>query len=202
MCFRLDDCDSARDWLAQHEMSADGECVVRRVLQNNGRSKAFINGYSATLPQLRALCEQLVDIHGQHEHQSLQRPQVQRQLLDAFLGDTGLIEDVRRKHAALQELAQRLQAARSGSREREQRIDLLGLYCEELNQLDLAQGEFESLKNTSASPTRVHCSTTLASCYSGCMMKTSIIFSRHWPPVNSNCANCSISIVTCRPATN
>ncbi len=146
VCFRLDDCDAAEEWLAQHEMNADGDCVLRRVLHANGRSKAFINGYNATLMQLRALCDCLVDIHGQHEHQSLQRPQVQRQLLDAFLGDPGLADKVRIKYKALHELTQHLQDARGGSLEREQRIDLLSLYCEELNQLKLGHGEFAALQ--------------------------------------------------------
>ncbi len=146
VCFRLDDCDAARDWLDEHEMSADGDCVLRRVLQANGRSKAFINGYNATLTQLRDLCDRLIDIHGQHEHQSLQRPQVQRQLLDAFIGEPELLAAVRSKHGVMRELEQRLQQARSGSLEREQRIDLLTLYCEELNQLNLGQGELETLQ--------------------------------------------------------
>jgi len=145
VCFQLDGCAAARDWLAEHEMSADGDCVLRRVLHSNGRSKAFINGYNATLMQLRGLCDLLIDIHGQHEHQSLQRPQVQRQLLDAFVGDSALQDDVRRKHRAWQELEQKLHAAQAGTRERQQRIDLLGLYCEELNQLNLGVGEFETL---------------------------------------------------------
>ena len=146
VCFRLDGSEAATRWLEQHEMSAEGECVLRRVLQQNGRSKAFINGYNATLLQLRELCEQLIDIHGQHEHQSLQRPQVQRQLLDAFIGDTALLAEVRDRHAAWQAIAQKMQQAQSGSREREQRIDLLGLYCEELNQLDLQPGELDNLQ--------------------------------------------------------
>jgi DNA repair protein RecN (Recombination protein N) len=146
VCFTLDDCKPALDWLAEHEMSADGECVVRRVLHANGRSKAFINGYNATLLQLSELCDRLVDIHGQHEHQSLQRPQVQRQLLDAFLGEPALIETVRHKYAAFEDTERRLREARSGSQEREQRIDLLTLYCEEINQLQLGEGEFASLQ--------------------------------------------------------
>jgi len=145
VCFRLHDADEAHNWLADNEMSAAGECVIRRVLHANGRSKAFINGYSATLMQLRALCDLLIDIHGQHEHQSLQLPQVQRQLLDAYLGDRSLLDQVRQKFADYRALQQRFEQARSGSQEREQRIDLLGLYCEELNQLDLQEGEFDTL---------------------------------------------------------
>ena len=147
VCFQLDGCTAARDWLDEQEMSADSECVVRRVLHANGRSKAFINGHNATLMQLRELCDRLIDIHGQHEHQSLQRPQVQRQLLDAFVGDSELLDEVRRKHQAWQELEQKLHAAQAGTREREQRIDLLGLYCQELNQLNLAVGEFDTLRD-------------------------------------------------------
>jgi len=146
VCFGLDDCESAQHWLTQHEMTADGDCVLRRVLHANGRSKAFINGYNATLMQLRALCDCLVDIHGQHEHQSLQRPQVQRQLLDAFLGDPNLADQVKNEYRSWHELKQRLRDAMGGSLEREQRIDLLSLYCEEFNQLKLGEGEFTSLQ--------------------------------------------------------
>ncbi len=147
VCFKLRDSASAHDWLAQHEMEAEGECVLRRVLHANGRSRAFINGCNATLMQLRTLCDRLLDIHGQHDHQSLQLPQVQRQLLDALLGEPALLEEVRHKFDAYQSLQRRLDEAQSGTREREQRIDLLGLYCEELNQLSLGAGEFEALQD-------------------------------------------------------
>ncbi|MGD2172304.1 MAG: DNA repair protein RecN, partial [Gammaproteobacteria bacterium] len=146
VCFRLDDQPEAAKWLEDNEMAADGECVLRRVLYANGRSKAFINGCNATLQQLRALCDQLIDIHGQHEHQSLQKTAVQRELLDAYLGDPALIAEVRDKHAAFRDLEKRLQQARSGSQQREQRIDLLELYCAELRELDLRDGEYESLQ--------------------------------------------------------
>ena len=146
VCFRLDDCPAAAEWLQQHEMDSDGDCVLRRVLHAGGRSKAFINGYNATLMQLRALCDRLIDIHGQHEHHSLQRPQVQRQLLDTFLGDAALLDDVKRKYEAWQSLDRQLREAQSGSSERQQRIDLLGLYCSELNQLRLEAGEFGALQ--------------------------------------------------------
>jgi DNA repair protein RecN (Recombination protein N) len=147
VCFQLDGCEAARAWLDEHEMDAAGECVLRRVLHANGRSKAFINGYNATLLQLRSLCDLLVDIHGQHEHQSLQRPRVQRQLLDAFLGDTALLAAVRQKYEAYHALQRRLRVAQSDTQQRQQRIDLLTLYCDELNQLNLATGEFGSLQD-------------------------------------------------------
>ncbi len=145
--FRLDDTPAVHKWLTDQEMNADGECLVRRVLHANGRSKAFINGFNATLAQLRTLCDMLIDIHGQHEHQSLQVPLVQRQLLDAFLGEHALLDEIRQKFDNYRDLEQRLQQAKSSSREREQRTDLLGLYCDELNQLALTEGEFEVLQD-------------------------------------------------------
>ncbi|MFT5532323.1 MAG: DNA repair protein RecN (Recombination protein N) [Burkholderiaceae bacterium] len=70
-------------WLAEHDFSsADGGVLLRRVIDNAGRSKAYINGIAATATQLRDLGELLVDIHGQHAHQSLLKIEAQRQLLD------------------------------------------------------------------------------------------------------------------------
>lgn len=74
-------------WLDEHEFDAgDGSLMLRRVVDNGGRSKAFINGVTATIAQLRELGDMLVDIHGQHAHQSLLKADAQRQLLDAHAG--------------------------------------------------------------------------------------------------------------------
>jgi len=147
VCFRLDSAHAAAQWLDDNDMAADGECLLRRVLYANGRSKAFINGSNATLAQLRALCDLLIDIHGQHEHQSLQKPAVQRELLDTYLGEPALVAGVREKYREFRALDKRLQQARSGSQQREQRIDLLDLYCAELRDLELGEGEYEALQH-------------------------------------------------------
>jgi DNA repair protein RecN (Recombination protein N) len=74
-------------WLKENELAGDeGMLLMRRVVESSGRSRGFINGHSATLVQLRQLGEGLVDIHGQHEHQSLGRAAAQRELLDGFGG--------------------------------------------------------------------------------------------------------------------
>ncbi|HWT72115.1 MAG TPA: AAA family ATPase, partial [Oxalicibacterium sp.] len=76
-----------RGWLAEHEFGdEDGSVLLRRVIDNAGRSKAFINGIAATATQLRDLGEMLVDIHGQHAHQSLLKADAQRALLDNQAG--------------------------------------------------------------------------------------------------------------------
>jgi DNA repair protein RecN (Recombination protein N) len=76
-------------WLAENEMGGDDDALlVRRVVESSGRSRGFLNGRAATLTQLREAGEFLVDIHGQHQHQSLIRPAAQRELLDGY-GDLG-----------------------------------------------------------------------------------------------------------------
>ena len=75
---------AAQDWLEQNEFATEeGGALLRRVIDNAGRSKAYINGIAATATQLRDLGELLVDIHGQHAHQSLLKLDAQRALLDS-----------------------------------------------------------------------------------------------------------------------
>jgi len=82
------------DWLAERELEGDaGSLILRRTLDRAGRSRCFINGHAATLAQLREAGEFLVDIHGQHEHQSLLRPTAQRELLDAHGGAQALARE-------------------------------------------------------------------------------------------------------------
>jgi len=85
-------------WLDAHEFAdEDGAVLLRRVIDNAGRSKAFINGIAATATQLRELGELLVDIHGQHAHQSLLKADAQRQLLD---NQAGLLDEAKAVAAA------------------------------------------------------------------------------------------------------
>jgi DNA repair protein RecN (Recombination protein N) len=81
-------------WTKKHELEGDPDrLLVRRTLDRAGRSRCFINGHAATLAQLREVGERLVDIHGQHAHQSLLRPAAQRDLLDAQAGAEALARD-------------------------------------------------------------------------------------------------------------
>lgn len=76
-----------QSWLADNDLAGDeGACLLRRVVEASGRSRGFINGHPATAAQLRGAGDFLVDIHGQHQHQSLSRPATQRTLTDAYGG--------------------------------------------------------------------------------------------------------------------
>ena len=137
--------EAASAWLAEHELDADGECVLRRVIGAEGRSRAWINGAPATLQTLRELGEMLVDIHGQHEHQSLTRAASQRELLDARLPGSGLLaatRDAWRRWREAVEERERLQAA---GRDREQRLDLLRYQHRELEAFAPVAGEAAEL---------------------------------------------------------
>src|SRR4051812_24928298 len=93
--FDVSDIPAAGGWLRDQALAADGEEVLlRRVLDAQGKSRAWINGTPATLAQLAELGSMLVAIHGQHAHQSLGQPESQRALVDAFGGFTTLADEV------------------------------------------------------------------------------------------------------------
>jgi DNA repair protein RecN (Recombination protein N) len=124
-------------WLREHELEGDaGVCLLRRVLDAGGRSRGFINGRSATQQQLREAGDQLLDIHGQHAHQSLLRPDAQRVLLDGYAGITDGAEKVaglyrewqalRRRRISLSENAEAVAAERELLQFQRNEIDGLG----------------------------------------------------------------------------
>jgi DNA repair protein RecN (Recombination protein N) len=147
VCFDIQQHPKAQHWLQDNEMASDQECIIRRIIFANGRSKAFINGHNAPLSQLKNLTQMLVDLHGQNEHQSLQKSSIQQQLLDTYLNEPALVSSVKQTYGLWQQFQKQLGEVLDGSVDREQRIDLLNLYCQELNQLNLAEGEIENLQS-------------------------------------------------------
>src|SRR5260221_472789 len=113
-------------WLAEAELQGDpGMVVVRRTLDRSGRSRSFINGHTATLAQLREVGERLVDLHGQHEHQSLLRAAAQRELLDAHAGSQPLVQETGEAVRELRHYAERVDLDPAALREAEARIEAL-----------------------------------------------------------------------------
>jgi DNA repair protein RecN (Recombination protein N) len=82
--FNITEHQQAQNWLRDHELDDEDLCLIRRTVNRDGRSKGYINGRPVPMQMLRELGEQLVDIHGQHEHQSLLKREVQRQTLDDY----------------------------------------------------------------------------------------------------------------------
>ena len=144
--FDLAELPLVASWLEEKGLDADGECVLRRVISAEGRSRAWINGTPATLQTLRQLGEQLVDIHGQHEHQSLARASAQRELLDARLPDPAAPQAAAAAWSRWRESVRARDRLDSESRDREQRLDLLRYQTRELESFAPAEGEAGELE--------------------------------------------------------
>jgi len=143
--FDIRELPAVNRWLEENTLDDDGQCIIRRVLLRNGSSRAYINGSPAPLKSLQAIGEQLVDIHGQHAHQSLLRRQHQRLLLDEYGGHGGLCQETAQHYLAWREAEQELATLRSNEAERAARTDLLRYQINELNALELGENELEEL---------------------------------------------------------
>lgn len=129
--FELADCATASAWLAEQELDEGGQCQLRRTINADGGSRAWINGRPATIGQLAALAGLLVEIHGQHEHQALLSRPAQLALLDAFGGHEALLAEVSAHAGRWRQLRNEREAlfARGDVGER---IDWLGHQIDEL----------------------------------------------------------------------
>lgn len=128
-------------WLEEQALDLDGDCLLRRAINSDGRSRAFINGNAVPLSQLKSLGELLLDIHGQHFHQSLGRRAIQRDLLDHF---GGLLEQraaVATRYSEWKAVAQRLEKLLGADADRASRIDLLTFQLQELDTLAITDKE-------------------------------------------------------------
>ncbi len=133
------------EWLAANDFEAEDELLLRRVVDAGGRSRAYVNGSPATAQQLREVGEWLVDIHGQHAHQSLLRSDAQRQLLDAHAGLSELAREVGGAWRNWRSAEQALQSARSGSDQLQREREQLTWQIRDLEALALGEDEWPVL---------------------------------------------------------
>ena len=137
-------------WLDDQALGIAGDAagntvLLRRVLDANGRSRAFINGTAATLAQLREVGEMLVDIHGQHAHQLLMRPDAQRQLFDTHAGLLETAAVVNRAWRGWRDAAQAVELAQTRDRELQLERERLAWQLAELDKLAPQPGEWEDV---------------------------------------------------------
>ncbi|MCD4553527.1 DNA repair protein RecN [Burkholderia pseudomallei] len=137
--------DRVARWLDEHAFDADDTVMLRRVVDANGRSRAFINGTSATLAQLREVGEMLVDIHGQHAHQLLMRADAQRELFDTHAGLAADAAAVARGYRAWRDAAHAIDAAQAHERERQLEREKLAWQLAELDKLAPQPGEWDEI---------------------------------------------------------
>lgn len=145
--FDITENHEALNWLKQHELDDGHECILRRVVTTDNRSKAFINGTPTTLKLLQSLGSFLVEIHGQHAHQRLLNTSFQLTSLDQFAGHHELLESTASAFSQWQTTRQQYQQLLNDEQDRASRLDLLEFQFQELQQLNLQAGETEQLEN-------------------------------------------------------
>ena len=144
--FDLSDRPDLREWLVREDLDEDGGCQLRRVVRSEGSSRAWINGRPVTLTQLKALASELIEIHGQHEHQALLEPAQQLALLDAFGGHTAERNDVARLARAWRETSARIAELSRGA-DHIERIEWLTHQLDELDRHALSADDLAALED-------------------------------------------------------
>ncbi len=145
--FDLSHSSQVTQWLQQNALDSEDECIVRRILVRQGRSRAFVNNRPVPAALLTELGNKLVSIHGQHEHQLLMKVSAQRELLDAYANHQDLLDRTRDSFREYRLKQQQLQELQRQSLDRAQRMDYLQFQISELKQLQLQPGELEELAN-------------------------------------------------------
>jgi DNA repair protein RecN (Recombination protein N) len=140
-------------WLESQEFSAEDDgatIILKRVIDTTGRSKAFINGGTATLSQLKELSSFLVDIHGQHAHQLLLKSGAQRDLLDNQANLDGLVAEVKQLYQAWQTAKKQLELAKNAGENLQKEQERLAWQLEELDALAPQAGEWAEIEQDHA----------------------------------------------------
>lgn len=143
--FDLTNVPAATVWLREHDLDADDGLLLRRVLDGNGRSRAYLNGSPVTVQQLREAAESLVDIHGQHAHQSLLRSEAQRALLDSHARLDSLVEEVSAAWRQWRDTKALLDAASGNAEALAQEREQLEWQVRDLETLAFSPDEWEAL---------------------------------------------------------
>jgi DNA repair protein RecN (Recombination protein N) len=160
----------AKKWLEDHELDDENDCILRRVISKDGRSRAFINGQPCPLAHLKDLGSTLMDIHSQHQHQSLLRKDTHRKLLDEFAGAETLAENTFQAWKTWNATRLRLNERQQNADEAEARIQLLRYQVEELDRLALAENEQEALETEQSQLS--HAEAVLHNCHQATMLCT------------------------------
>ncbi len=121
----------------------DGWLIVRREVHQEGRNRAWLNGSAATTSLIARVCEPLVDLHGQHQHQALLHAPAQRDILDAFAGAEDAAAEVGEAFAEVQSLRSQIVTVSRRAAETRERLEFLRFKAEEIESADLQAGEDE-----------------------------------------------------------
>lgn len=146
VCFDVNKLPLAKEWLENYDLANENnECILRRVIHQDGKSKSFINGMPTTLQPLRDLSDLLLQVHGQHEHQSLLKSDYQREMLDRHIGHQHLIDMVSHLAEERRKIMQSISELHKRLDEKNARKNFVVFQLKELEDLQLVQDEFQNL---------------------------------------------------------
>ncbi len=145
--FSLPEGHKAIEWLNQQELLDDDQCILRRVLHTDKSSKAFVNGRAVSASQMKQLGSMLVDIHGQHEHQSLLKPQAQQELLDQYGNCTQTAAELRGEYKALNQAQEELADITRQETDLRDRLELVNFQLQELQSFAPEENEWPALES-------------------------------------------------------
>ncbi|MEL0609570.1 DNA repair protein RecN [Vibrio echinoideorum] len=144
--FLLENNLHATRWLEDNELLDGGECILRRTISKEGRSRAFINGSPVPLSQLKSLGQLLINIHGQHAHHQLMKSDYQMVMLDQYAGHLNLLKSTRNAYQAWRQADNHLKELRENSQQNQAQKQLLEYQIKELNELSIGEEEYEDLE--------------------------------------------------------
>lgn len=144
--FDLTGHEEALNWLTDKELEDGISCILRRVVSADGRSRAFVNGSPMTLGELRILSEMLLDVHSQHEHQSLLKKETHRRLLDESGDLLDSVNELAELFKTLDTARLTLEQKQADKEAQSARVQLLSYQVEELSELAIKPGESEQLE--------------------------------------------------------
>ena len=144
--FILDNNVNATRWLEDNELLDGKDCILRRIITKEGRSRAFINGSPVPLSQLKSLGQLLINIHGQHAHQQLMKNEYQLTMLDQYAGHTELLKKTRLAYQDWRQANNQLKQLKENSQNNLAQLQLLEYQIKELNELAIAEDEFSELE--------------------------------------------------------
>lgn len=148
--FNLNDTPNAQNWLKNNDLedslSDNNECLLRRIITKEGRSRAYINGTPVPLSQLKSLGQLLVNIHGQHAHQSLLKNEIQLSIIDEYAGHHALLQKVKDTYQGWHFLNKQLKQQQLNQQEKQARKQLLEYQIVELDEFSLRENEFQTIE--------------------------------------------------------
>lgn len=139
---------NAKNWLKEHDLEEnENNCIIRRTINRDGRSRSYINSTPVTLQILRELSEFLINIHGQHEYQTLLKPEKHREILDCYANHFDLVKQTANLASEWREIQEKINTLEKSSEENDRHCQFLSFQLKELQALQLSANEFDELES-------------------------------------------------------